>query len=491
MTHAQRTDETAAASPFVRLCTGNPAADEILGGGFPSHSINIIMGQPGSGKTIFAEQLVFHNAGPNGDGAEPAPARAGGERPIVYFTTLSEPLAKVVSYLQRFAFFDETKLGTTVIYDDLGAALAADGVEALVPRVRETILTLSPKVIVIDSFKVLHDLEPSAPVMRRMISELAGLLTAYDVTTFLVGEYTDEHVARYPEFAVADGIIQFARQTLSTRDERYVRVLKLRGSGYREGVHGMRIGNAGLEIFPRLVTPDIPENYEIEVARMPSGIPGLDEVLDGGLWRGSTTLIAGQTGAGKTTMALQFALEGVRQGEPSLYVNFQENPMQMMRRVRAIGMTPEEAAAQGFHFLYRSPVELQIDSIIAELYTYVRGGVRRVVIDAVGELFTAAPDVQRLHDYLYTLTQHFAVSGVTSVLTFEVAGLGVEAFAGAPTQQLRFSYMTDNIMVLTHGDGGRTLRLLKTRNSGHDERAHGLALDAQGASVVPGRPADA
>src|SRR5690606_26050230 len=137
-------------------------------------------------KTLFAQQLVFHNA--------------GGDRPILYLTTLSEPLPKVVKYLQGFDFFDEAKLGTSVIYDEVGNELAAEGIGALVPRVRDRIKALSPKIIVIDSFKALHDIAPSIAEMRHVVHDLAGLLTAYETTTFLVGEYSEEQMAILPEF---------------------------------------------------------------------------------------------------------------------------------------------------------------------------------------------------------------------------------------------------------------------------------------------------
>src|SRR5688572_14860328 len=133
--------------PTERLSAGNPEADYILGGGFPANSINIIMGHPGSGKTIFAEQLIFHNA--------------GDDRPILYFTTLSEPMAKVVRYLQGFRFFDEAKLGTEVVYEDIGPQLAKEGAGALIPALKEAIRSMSPKIIVIDSFKAVHDLAPT------------------------------------------------------------------------------------------------------------------------------------------------------------------------------------------------------------------------------------------------------------------------------------------------------------------------------------------
>src|SRR6185437_15484060 len=148
-----------------RLTSGNLEADYILGGGFPANSLTIIMGHPGSGKTIFAEQLIFENA--------------GDDRPILYFTTLSEPLAKVVRYLQGFQFFDEGKLGTQVIFEDVGSELAKSGPEALIPMLRQAITTLSPKVIVIDSFKAVHDLAPSVADRRRMVYEMTALLTAY------------------------------------------------------------------------------------------------------------------------------------------------------------------------------------------------------------------------------------------------------------------------------------------------------------------------
>ena len=149
---------------FPRISTGNTQADLVLGGGLPANSINIIMGQPGTGKTVFAEQLLFSNAGPG--------------RPIVYVSTLSEPMAKMVSYVQRFSYFDENKLGTEIQYEDIGPLLASDGPAALVPWLAALIKRSSPKLIVIDSFRAIHDLATSLPETRRMVSDLAGLLTA-------------------------------------------------------------------------------------------------------------------------------------------------------------------------------------------------------------------------------------------------------------------------------------------------------------------------
>lgn len=454
-----------------RMSSGNAEADHILGGGFPANSINIIMGHPGSGKTIFAEQLIFENA--------------ASDRPILYFTTLSEPLAKVVRYLQGFAFFDESKLGTQVIFEDVGPQLARDGMSALVPLLENAIKSYSPKIIVIDSFKAVHDLAPSAAERRRMVYQMTALLSAYGTTAFLLGEYTEEDILEYPEFAVADGIVEMSRRRLGSRDERYFRVYKLRGSRYLEGAHAFSITKSGLEIYPRLVSPQIPEGYEQADERLSTGVNGLDEMIGGGVWRGTTTLMAGPSGAGKTTIGLQFALEGARSGEPSLYMNFQENPTQLARTIRGLGFDLDEARAQGLDLVYASPVELQIDRIIVDMFRRIQeGGVRRVVIDALGDLASAATDPQRLHDYLYALVQHFAVSTITSVLNLETTG---NRLSGDGMQNA-MSYLSDNVLLLTVDGEERTrrsLRVLKTRGSAHDTRVREVEITARGLSVLP------
>jgi circadian clock protein KaiC len=455
----------------ARIQTGNPQADEILGGGFPANSINIVMGQPGTGKTIFAEQLLFHNA--------------DGERPSLYVTTLSEPLNKVVSYVQRFGFFDVERLSHDIQYEDLGAALSEHGPMALVDWLDNTIKTRSPKIIVIDSFRAIHDVAGSTDEVRIFISRIAGMLSAYDITAFLLGEYTQDDIRRYPEFAIADGIVELARQPMTTRDERFLRVLKLRGSGYREGQHAFRITGSGLELYPRLVAPRVPEMYETLAERLPSGIPGLDELMGGGIFAGSTTLLIGMTGAGKTTMALQFALEGVRRGERALFINFQENPAQLRRAIAGLGADAASVKEKGLGLVYASPVELQIDSIVVEIFDAIKSGeVRRLVIDAVGDLATAASDSQRLHDYLYSLIQHFAVRGVTTLMTLE-SGQG---FTGTqlPHEQ-RFSYMSDNLIYLSWSDdqtATRTMRIVKMRGSAHEQEPHQFEIDASGVRVT-------
>ncbi|MFW5951809.1 MAG: RAD55 family ATPase [Gemmatimonadota bacterium] len=439
-----------------RISTGEPQADEVLHGGFPAHSINIVMGEPGTGKTIFAQQLLFHNA--------------GGDRPAVYLSTLSEPLAKVLTYLQGFRFYDETMMLDAVVYEDIGDAILENGVGCVLDKVGAVIRQQRPTLLVIDSFKAIHDLARDPSEMRRLSAELGGLLAAYDVTTFLIGEYASDQVATYPEFAVADGIVQLARHGSEKSDERYLRVLKLRGSDYEEGLHAFTITRSGLEVYPRLVTPRTPPSYELAAERVTTGVPGLDGLIEGGFWRGSSTLVVGPTGAGKTTFGLGFALEGVREGEPSLYVNFQENPTQLGRTIRRMGVDLDASVRHGLRLQYASPVELKIDAVVVELFRTVHEhGIRRVVIDGLRDLRLAAPSHERFHDYIYATGQQFAERGITSVLTLETHHTPDWPRVGP--EEARLSAISDTLISLaTDLDADpprRRLRIVKARGSAH------------------------
>lgn len=454
-----------------RLKTGNPNLDEILNGGFPVNTINVVMGAPGTGKTILAEQLVFANA--------------TATAPALYLTTLSEPLDKFIQHGQTYGFFDSSKVGETVFYEDLGAMLRERGTSALAEIVTEMVAQLKPRVIVIDSFKALNELIETPSERRTILFDLASVLSAYRCTTFLIGEYSGEMMTDLAEFAIADSILLLMKRSTGAREQRFLRVEKLRGSASIPGMHAFNISEAGLVIFPRLLTPEVSPDYKIAPQRVNTGVAGLDEMIEKGFWRGSTTLVAGPTGSGKTILGLHFIRQGVINNEAGVYVGFQENPTQISRVMSNFEWDPESLLKNdNFEFMYRSPVEMQMDSVAVELLARVREGrVKRVVIDAIGDLKKTSADPQRFSDFMYALTQWFATENVTCLLLYEVHNL----FDAPQLSDEEISNMSDNIVLLSFSRDAemtRTVRIIKTRGSGHDHRGHTLKISSSGVSVI-------
>ena len=451
-----------------RLASGHEPLDSVLGGGLPANAISLIMGRPGSGKTILAQQYVFRNA--------------TAERPAIYFATVSEPLEKIVRFGQSLDFFDRTAVGRSVFYEDLGKQVSQHGLKGVTEQITTAIKERHPGLIVIDSFKALHAFADDHAEFRRFLHELSGRLGAFPAASLWVGEYDDAEIGSVPEFAVADAILDLTTARNGQRDIRFLEVRKLRGSGFRSGLHAYRLTADGMHLFPRLADAPIDEEYALSSVRASSGIPALDEMLEDGYWPGASTLIAGPSGSGKTLLGLHFIFNGARQGEPGVIATLQENETQLERVAGGFGWSLNEP---NIEVMYRSPVDIHIDEWAYELLQAVkRTGARRILIDSVTDIRAAAADATRFREFCYSLMQRFARQGVSIVMTFEIPDL----FGAERLSDDAVSPLSDNVVMLSYikDDGSikRTISVIKTRASQHDPAIRQFLIGRDGIALA-------
>jgi circadian clock protein KaiC len=435
-----------------RLLSGHAPLDEVLGGGLPANAISLIMGRPGTGKTILAQQYAFRNARP--------------ERPAVYFSTVSEPLEKIARFGQSLVFFDTAAIGTSVFYEDLGATVHQGGLSSVAEQLSRTVRERRPGLIVIDSFKALQAFAADYGEFRNFLHELAGRLGAFPAASLWVGEYEDAEIASMAEFAVADAILSLTSEQVGQREARFFQVKKLRGSAFRSGQHAYRLTANGLHLFPRLADAPIDQAYQMGETRLSSGISALDQMLADGYWPGASTLITGPSGSGKTLMGLHFVMNGARQGQPGVIATLQENPTQLQRVLAGFGWSLREPNVE---VMYRSPIDIYIDEWVYDLMdTVERTRARRVLIDSLGDLRISAADEIRFHEFTYSIVQRFSRQGVSVLMTSEIPRL----FGSERISDSAVSPLADNVVMLGYQRErdtiSRTIAVIKTRASRHD-----------------------
>jgi circadian clock protein KaiC len=454
-----------------RLRTGVNALDSVLGGGFPTQSTTIISGEPGSGKTVLMLQILSHLA------------RQG--KKCLYFTTVSEPAIKLIRHMQLFSFFDPKLLDERILIGDLGSVIRTKGFEAALAHVTERCEDTDADVVVIDSFKAIHDLVPKSADSRRLIYDLAAQLASWGATTFLVGEYSLAEVTRLPEFSIVDGIVFLRNEANDLTRVREFEILKSRGSDYIGGRHFFEITGAGVLFYPRVTVPRPAAEPSPVDGRVPFSVTGLDEMLGGGLPAASATLIEGGTGTGKTLLGLHFLTAGAAQGEIGLYFTLEESPSQLRAVARNFGLPFAEYERRGLLSVrYASPLELSPDRFLHEARALIeQTGARRVVLDSLTGLSLGVPSERRFKQLVYALSRHFRELGVTLVMTMEVP----EVLGGGQLTGHGVSSITDNVILLRYlevqGHLERAISVLKARTIAHSTELRAFSIIDRGASV--------
>ncbi len=436
-----------------RLSSGQVRLDSIFQGGLLQNAINLVIGVPGTGKTILSQQYVFHNA--------------TAERPALYLSTVTEPLDKILRYGETLDFFDPAALREhRVIYEDLGNVLGDAGLGDVLTTVDSFLREIRPGIVVIDSFKAFHAFAADETEFRLFLYGLTRRLTASAVTSIWNAPYTRERALDAAEFAVADAVIELNSKQVGERETRVLQVLKLRGSGFLSGEHTYRISTAGLDVFPRLADVQDGTSYKLSTERVSTGVEALDEMLGEGYWAGASTLVAGPSGVGKTLLGLHFIYAGARADQPGILATFQENETQLGRIVHSFGWALGE---KGVHIMSRSLVDMYIDEWVYELLDLVeKTDAKRIVIDSLPDLMaTAGNDPVRFREWMFSLVQRCTRRGISLVMIVEVP----ELFEMRRISEHGLSHLADNVILLQYfredSRLARAVTVLKTRAMHH------------------------
>lgn len=470
-----------------KLATGVPGLDDVLGGGLPELSFNLIVGGPGSGKTTLAHQIVFANA--------------TAERPGLFFTIVGEPPLKMFRYQQQYSFFDRAKVSSIIRFISLSAELQ-QGLAAILENVVRQVEAATPGFVVVDSFRSVFRLnggrEHGELEFQDFVQQLALHLTAWEATTFLVGEFDDPETQGHPVYTVADGLILLSQKTERNSVVRKLKVVKMRGQSDLPGLHTFRITRDGLKVFPRIPKPEEePAQRDVSRAitpveeRVSTGVGGLDEMLHGGVPRGYSVMVAGPSGSGKTVLTGQFIAAGVRQGERGVIAIFEKRPAGYLQST-SLGRDLDQMIRDGqVAVVYLRPLDLSVDEALYELReTIVRTEAKRVVIDSLSgfEMAVSPGFREDFRESLYRLVGVLTGLGVTVMMTLEIEDAYSELRLG-PREN---AFLADAIVLQRYleleGELKRVMTVVKVRGSDHSKDLRLYTVDSRGLTVGEALP---
>jgi circadian clock protein KaiC len=472
-------------SADVMVRSGIDGLDDVLRGGYPQNCLHLITGTPGTGKTTLAMQFLL------------AGAKAG-ERCL--YVSLSETRSE----MEKVARSHGWDLGRVHIKELIPSErnLSADAqltvfnpselelgetTETLIAAVNEH----RPQRLVIDSLSELRLIAQNPLRYRRQVLALKQYFGGHECTVLVLddraGGAEDDHLQ-----SIAHGVVvleQLSNQFGAER--RRLRVSKMRGVAFRGGYHDFAIRHGGLDVFPRLVAAE--HGVEFVEKDQPSANRELDELLGGGLPTGTSTLLIGPAGTGKSTVATQFATAAAARGERVSIFVFDENIGTFRSRSRKLGLSLEEPLKQGLITVQQiDPAEMSS----GEFATIVRRAAegrdasgkppaRMIVIDSLNGYLNAMPEEKYLTAQLHELLSYLGQRGVVTILTVTQSGM-----VGTMTTPVDTTYLADNVILFRYfeaaGKVRRALSVVKKRNGRHERTIRELELDATG--ILIGEP---
>lgn len=465
---------TQAASEINDRCpTGVQGFDEILCGGLPRNCFYLIQGDPGSGKTTLALQFLLEGL-------------RRGER--VLYITLSETRDELLKVAASHGWsLDEIPLLELSAIESLLRPEAHTTVfhpsEMELSKVSEVLLEevrkAAPARVVFDSLSEFRLIAETPLRYRRQLLTLKQEFARYSSTVLLLddkmsaaGSAPDPHV-----LSLTHGVFELEQLSPDFGvSRRRMRVLKLRGVKFREGFHDYTILKGGLRMFPRLVAAEHQDKFKHEP--LLSGIPELDQIFGGGPDRGTTTLVLGPAGTGKSTLALQYAAQMARQGERSMVFTFDETRGVMLARAEALGLRLEPHIQTGVVTVQQvDPAELSPGEFAVRILDGVNGGCKLVIIDSLNGYLNAMPGEKHLSGQLHELCSMLNQKGVVTFLILPQHGL-----VGTNEASVDLSYLADSVVTLRYfeaaGEIKQALAVVKKRSGQHGKSIREYKLES-------------
>jgi circadian clock protein KaiC len=465
-----------------QISTGISGLDTILRGGITAGHAVLVQGTPGAGKTTLGLQFIYQGA-------------------------LRHNQAGLVITFEEFPqqiYHDALKLGF-----DLKALEAQNKLRVISTSpavlhkqiqegagiIQRLVADMKVERILVDSITHFQRITTDPVALRDLLNSFLNSLRQGGFTTMLTQEVSHEETEDVTfEQYIVDCVIRLSFALVNRTERiRTIEILKCRGQGFLAGKHSVEISEGGMRVFPRpepvsrLTASE--EEGELKfvpgIVRAPTGIVGLDRMLEGGLIDGFSTLVTGDSGAGKSILALQFIDAGIKQGEKGLYVALREDYEKVLKTARSMGIDLEALIAEGkLTFLSRSPVKMNADALYWELYEMLQSlEVKRAVIDSLTDLQPSIDDPNRFRDYVYALVDLFSARQITSIFTSQDAG-------GSGDQELvesELSMVFDAIIALRlrriQDHIRKTIVVLKLRGSSHDTGIRQFKITNEGIVV--------
>lgn len=458
--------------------TGVPGLDTVLRGGLPRNHIYLIDGDPGAGKTTLALQFLLAGCG-------------AGERCL--YVTLSETARELGDVAASHGW----DLGGITVQELERSATGLDGDGAYTvfhpseveladtsKRLMSHVESADPARVVLDSLSELRLLASDPLRYRRQILALKQFLTGRNCTVLLLDDRSVQPEDLQPH-SIVHGVIELDRVSAHYGGERRrLRVNKLRGLSFTGGYHDAVIRTGGVEVFPRLLT-DLPERSPPQQGPASTGLAELDSLLGGGLDRGTTTLITGPAGTGKSSLATQIVAAAAERGETSAVFGFEDSLEIINRRALALGVPyADHIATRRILFRHLDPAEVSPGEFAALMRDSVdRRGAGVVVIDSLNGYLNAMPEERFLTAQLHELATFLNARGIVTVLVLAQQGI----FTAGSASPVDISYLADAVVLIRHfeaeGAVRKALSVVKKRTGFHENTIRELRFDRQGLRV--------